>query len=129
MHQALKCLILVCVLLVFAPPAQAARFTGNYLLQMCGSDAKGNELVKGGHGICQAYISGVIDYYSFVRSMGQGAGIDFCIPPGTSFTTLQNIVSNYLLKNKAEHGSFIASPAVALALYSSYPCRTAKKKK
>lgn len=52
-----KLAIFVLLFLMCASPAQAARFSGDYLLQMCLSDKDGKELVPGGHVACQSYIS------------------------------------------------------------------------
>ncbi len=123
MRPALKLTLFLFCLLAFAPRAEAARFMGNYLLAMCGSDKSGREIVKGGHAACQAYISGIMDYHSFIRTMGQAPGVDFCVPDNVPPRKLQNIVAAYILKNQKEHGSFTAAPAVALALYSAYPCK------
>ena len=49
------------VTLVFSIPAEAARFTGAYLLQVCEKDEKGRESAPGAHAACQSYISGVLD--------------------------------------------------------------------
>ena len=103
-------------------PAQAARFSGDYLLQMCASDQKGNELIPGGHAACQSYISGVMDYHNLIRSLGTAPSVEFCVPENVGLNELQQVVANYIFKNKKQHGAFVASPAVALALYNAYPC-------
>ena len=106
-----------------ALPVKAAEFSGNYLLSMCSSDAKGNELTSGGHIACQAYISGVLDYHNLIHSLGTAPSIDFCVPDTATLNDLQAIVTRYLSKNRNAHGSFTAAPAVALALFNAYPCR------
>lgn len=83
-------------------------------------------MVKGGHTACQAYIAGVIDYHKLMKSLGTAPLIDFCVPNKESMKRLQNIVWVYLAKNP-QHGEFLASPAVTLALYEYYPCRVSKK--
>lgn len=104
------------------PPARAVQFTGTYLLYVCSSDKDGKELVPGGHITCQSYIAGVVDYHNLIRSLGTSPSVDFCVPPNASLTTLQDIVVRYLAKNQKEHGPFVASPAVALALFEAFPC-------
>ncbi len=106
-----------------SPPVRAAQFSGDYLLAMCASDETGHELTNGGHIACQAYISGVIDYHNLIRSLGTAPGVDFCIPEDTGLDTVQKQVTAYLLKHKKQHGAFVASPAVALALLAYYPCQ------
>lgn len=117
-------------MLLSAPmPAHAQTagfFSSHYLRQLCASDKKGKELVKGGHTACQSYISGVIDYHKLMKSLGTAPSIDFCVPNTASMTRLQNIVFVYLSENTV-NDEFIASPAVALALYEYYPCYVPKK--
>lgn len=110
------------------PPkqAQAAQFSGAYLLHVCGVNQHGLELVPGGHIACQAYIAGVLDYHNLMRSLGTAPGVDYCVPQKTSMEELQKVVYVYIYKNRKQHGAFTAAPAVALALYNAYPC---KKKK
>lgn len=118
-------LSLICaVALAFNPAsAFAAQFSGDYLLSMCASDEKGRELTPGGHIACQAYIAGVLDYHNLMRSLGTSPSVDFCVPEGVSIKGLQNAVVRYLSKRRGQHGSFTAAPAVALALFSAYPCK------
>lgn len=111
-----------------ARPLYAAQFSGDYLLSMCASDKDGRELVKGGHMTCQAYIAGVLDYHNLIRSLGTAPSVDFCIPDGIGLNTLQTQVASYLFKNKEQHGAFVASPAVALAMHTYYPCGKKKAK-
>jgi len=114
--------LLFVVFLTVLHPAHAARFSGDYLLQMCASDKDGNELVPGGHTACQSYISGVMDYHNLIRSMGTSPSVEFCVPETVGLNELQEKVAAYIFKNKKQHGAFVASPAVALALYNYYPC-------
>ncbi len=102
----------------------AGLFSAAYLEELCRSDAKNKEVVKGGHTACQAYIAGVIDYHKLMKSLGTAPLIDFCVPNTTSMRRLQNIVWVYLKQNP-QHGEFLASPAVTLAIYEYYPCRAA----
>lgn len=120
-------LFLLCAL-CFPHPSPAARFTGDYLLQMCASDEQGKEITPGGHIACQAYIAGVLDYHNLIHSLGTAPSIDFCVPDDVSLDSLQSQVLSYVFRNRYQHGNFIASPAVALSLYARYPCNKAKKK-
>jgi hypothetical protein len=106
---------------IFSSPAESALFSGAYLLELCKSDDKGQEVVKGGHTACQAYISGIIDYHMLLRSLGTSPSVDFCVPPAIAMSELQAIVRTYLQQN-AENDGFIAAPAVAIALYEAFPC-------
>lgn len=101
--------------------ARAALFSGAYLMELCKRDDKGREVVKTGHTACQSYISGVMDYHTMLRSLGTPPTIDFCVPENISMHDLQDIVWQYLDENQ-ENDEFIASPAVALALYEVFPC-------
>ncbi|MCB9989479.1 MAG: hypothetical protein H6868_09155 [Rhodospirillales bacterium] len=104
------------------PEAYAARFSGAYLLHICEKDDKGKETVKGGHTACQAYIAGVIDYHNVLRSMKMAPQVDICVPKDVSSNVLHDIVLTYL-RNHPENDSFVAAPAVTMALYGKYPCR------
>ena len=120
MGRRLGLFFVFCVLC--AVPAQAARFSGDYLLQMCASDKDGKELVSGGHVACQAYIAGVLDYHNVIRSLGTSPSVEFCVPETVGLNQLQQDVASYIYKHKQQHGAFVAAPAVALALYNYYPC-------
>ena len=104
----------------------AGLFSGGYLYELCRSDKKGKEIVKGGHTACQAYISGVVDYHKLMKSLGTAPLIDFCVPNTESMERLQNIVWVYLAKNP-QHGDFLAAPTVTMALFEYYPCPVDKK--
>jgi hypothetical protein len=104
----------------------AGFFSGSYLLQLCQSDAKGRETVKGGHTACQAYIAGVIDYHKLMKTLGTAPTIDFCVPNTEPMARLQLIVWKYLVEN-GQHSQFVAAPAVTLALYEYYPCIEKRK--
>jgi hypothetical protein len=121
------CALLLAAILILPPPAHAARFSGAYLLQVCGVDKKGNELVKGGHTACQAYIAGVLDYQNVLQSLKIAPAVDICVPENVSIADLHRIVLAYLQKHK-EDDSFIAAPTVTMALYQTYPCHKAKRK-
>ncbi len=108
--------------LVSVQPVSAAWFSGDYLLQVCGVDAKDQELVEGGHIACQAYIAGVLDYHNLIRSLGTSPSVDFCVPEDVSMHEIHKNVVNYIHENHHEQGPFIAAPGVALALFQAYPC-------
>lgn len=118
-------LVLLPLVLLFIFPSQlhAARFSGEYLLSVCGIDENGNELTPGGHIACQAYISGVLDYHNLIHSLGTSPSVDFCVPENASLNDLQRRVSIYLRNHRGEHAKFIAAPGVALALYEIFPCK------
>lgn len=103
----------------------AARFSGEYLLTVCGMDKNGEELTPGGHIACQAYISGVLDYHNLIHSLGTAPSVDFCVPEDASLNQLQMRVSRYLYEHKNEHAKFTAAPGVALALFDIFPCKGA----
>ena len=108
--------------IMFPSLTNAARFSGEYLLHMCGVDEEGKELVEGGRLACQAYIAGVLDYHNFIQSMDTSPNVKFCVPENISMNELQLHVYSYLYKNRREHSKFVASPGVALALFLSFPC-------
>lgn len=122
MPRVLRFTCLGLLALCLASPAHAARFSGIYLLQLCASDKDGKEIVAGGHAACQSYISGVIDYHNLIRSLGTSPSVDFCLPDGESLDKIQKYVAAYLYRNQKIHGSFVASPAVVMALNQAYPC-------
>jgi len=113
-------LFFICVL---PAPVQAARFSGAYLYQLCQMDDDGNERVKGGHTACQAYIAGVIDYHTVLQSMKIAPKLDICVPEKTTSAQLHIIVLKYLEKNNT-HDEFVAAPAITMALYEKFPCKT-----
>ncbi len=119
-----KLLILGGLLVITLKPlsVNAARFSGAYLLYVCSSDGVGKELVPGGHGVCQSYIAGIVDYHTLIKSLGTAPSVDFCLPKEITMNELHRIVANYLRLNRSQHEDFIAAPAVGLALYNAYPC-------
>ncbi len=119
-----KVFLLTMALMVFlgSPAAEAARFTGSYLLQVCEKDAQGRETVPGGHATCQSYISGVIDYHNVLRSLRIAPEIDICIPQSVTLHQIHDIVLVFL-RRSPEHDVFVAAPAVTMALYDVFPCR------
>lgn len=112
--------ILLFLCLVYGQ-ANAALFSGGYMLQLCERGEKGEEIVVGGHTACQAYIAGLIDYHQLLRSLGTSPSVDICVPDDANMNDIQDIVYEYLLKHEDSDG-FIAAPAIALALFEHYPC-------
>ena len=121
MASRLLLLLSACLILM---PAQsyAARFSGEYLISVCGVDEDGRELAPGAHTACQAYIAGVVDYHNLLSSLGTAPSVSFCVPEDVSMNNLQIAVHRYFVKNRVEHAKFVAAPGVALALYEIFPC-------
>ena len=102
--------------------ADAARFTGSYLLQICEKNQDDHELVMGGHATCQSYIAGIIDMHNMMKTISNDfPSADFCVPHDASMNELHNIVLDYLRSNE-QHDDFIAAPAVITALFQAFPC-------
>ena len=92
-------------------------------MSVCASDANGKEITPGGHIACQAYIAGILDYHTLMKSLGTAPGIDFCVPESAGMAKIQNRVQSYVVRNRKQHSSFIAAPGVALSLYNAFPCK------
>ena len=120
MNKRIACFVLFFLL---CSPVKAAQFSGKYLMSMCASDEQGKELVEGGHIACQAYIAGILDYHSILKSLGTAPGLDFCVPDNAPLYGVQNKVQSYVLRNQKQHSSFIAAPGVVLGLHNAFPCR------
>lgn len=86
-------------------------------------DENGKEIVQGGHTACQAYIAGMIDYHNVLRGLGTAPSVDFCIPDGESLYEVQKRVYTYFYYKREQHGDFVASPGIGLALNNFYPCK------
>lgn len=114
--------IAVFTLFFVISPVQAESLAGKQLLEYCGS--KDEKMVNR----CAGYIQGLIDYHNLTTSLGTAPTVQFCIPKNVNLSQLVVIVHNYLNRN-TQHDSFIASPAVALALFERFPCSTPKKKR
>ena len=114
-------IIVLCVCSI-VQPAQAAKFSGEYLLKICSVDRNGNETVKGGKIACQSYISGVIDYHNFLRAAGLTSDMNFCISEAVTLNEIHLRVLVYLYERAKLHRKFVAAPAVSMALLSLYPC-------
>jgi len=111
-----RILAAVCLWLgLFGHPAAAAYITGNDLLAECQSDN-----AKDVFG-CMNYVAGVIDYQVMQQSMGTEPSVDFCLPEDLTIEKAAVTVMLYLEKNP-QNGSFIAAPAVSMALGQTYPC-------
>lgn len=110
--------------LSLSTPAAAAYVTGAELVKQCESN-KANDVYA-----CMSYVAGVIDYQIMQQSMGTQPNVDFCLPEDLSIEKAAVTVMLYLEKNPMQ-SSFIAAPAVTMALQQAYPCapyRAARKK-
>lgn len=115
------------IFLVGLSRAEAARFSGEYFLKVCALDRSGNEIVAGGKIACQSYISAIIDYHNFLRTLNSANSPSFCIPENVSLNEIHLVVLLYFMKNQKLHRKFIAAPGVELALIDAYPCGGKKK--
>lgn len=115
--------------LALSSNAYAARFSGEYLLKVCALDRNGNEIVEGGKIACQSYISAVIDYHNFLRTLDSAGPSSFCLPDEISLNEVHLVVLLYFMKNQKLHRKFIAAPGVEMALIDAYPCDGKKRKK
>ncbi len=111
----LNALIIVFLFLTWINPVQATVVTGDALTNMCISK-KERDLFS-----CQSYIAGIVDYHVLIKSLGTAPSVDFCIPENATMDDMRLIVVEYL-RNNQQHSSFVASPAVALALFEVFPC-------
>ncbi len=102
--------------------AQAAYVTGADLAKNCRSDNP-VEIFS-----CLNYVAGVIDYQVIMQSLGTAPTVDFCLPEELPIERAAASVMDYL-QASPEHASFIAAPAVAMALHAAYPCGPIQKKK
>lgn len=121
--------VLAVSLLSLSTGAHAARFSGEYLLKVCALDRNGNEIVDGGKIACQSYISAVIDYHNFLRTLDSAGPSSFCLPDEISLNEIHLVVLLYFMKNQKLHRKFIAAPGVEMALIDAYPCEGKKRKK
>lgn len=104
-------------------PAPAAYLTGNDLLAACQSNDQKDILT------CMGYVAGVVDYQVMMQSMGsEPTAADFCLPPDLSMQKAAVTVLLYL-RHTPQNGSFIAAPAVLMALSQAYPCAPLKPRK
>ena len=115
-------LCLFALSLLMPAKANAARFSGEYLIKVCSMNKYGGEIVKGGKIACQAYISGVIDYHNMLRAMDLTSDMNFCIPADVTLNEIQTRVLAYMYDRAKLHRKFVAAPGVAMALFSIYPC-------
>jgi len=112
-------LTLICaaaLCLCFPKKSDAAYLTALDLLTMCDSGEKGRQEN------CASYIAGVIDYHRLIHSLGTAPTVDFCVPGKMKLEDVILHVTQYL-KKQPQHDAFIASPAVALALFHYFPCK------
>lgn len=94
----------------------AAYLTALDLMTICESGEKQHQE------ICASYVAGVVDYHRLIRSLGTAPTVDFCVPNNMKMEDVILHVTTYL-KKQPQHDAFIASPAVALALYHYFPCK------
>jgi hypothetical protein len=120
-HVPVMAVICLCLGL-YSHPAAAAYITGNDLLAECRSDD-----AKDVYG-CMNYVAGVIDYQVMQQSLGTEPSVDFCLPESLSIEKAAVTVMLYLEKYPQE-GSFIAAPAVTMALGEAYPCGPVKPRR
>jgi len=107
------------VCLSFSTPAAAAYVTGADLVKECESN-EANKVYA-----CMSYVAGVIDYQIMQQSLGTQPSVDFCLPDDLSIEKAAVTVMLYLEKYPMQ-GSFIAAPAVTMALQQAYPCAPMK---
>lgn len=100
---------------LWCPPAEAAYVTGADLEKNCRSDNP-VEIFS-----CLNYIAGVIDYQVILQSLGTAPTLDFCLPEDLPIERAAVAVMAYL-DASPENASFIAAPAVSMALHRFYPC-------
>ena len=113
-----------CAALVFhSTPAAAAYMTGDELVKQCESNDARHVYA------CMNYVAGVIDYHVMQQSLGTEPSVDFCLPDDLTIEKAAVTVMLYLEKYP-QQGSFIAAPAVTMALQKAFPCRpvTARRK-
>ena len=122
MSKKLLPFLLLVLLSLPVSKADAARFSGAYLLHLCEMEAQGGEKVRGGHAACQAYISAIVDYHNVLQSLKMAPDLKICISDEITPYELHKTVLNYL-RNNSQHDDFVASPAVTMALFDKYPCK------
>jgi hypothetical protein len=103
-------------------PAAAAYVTGADLARQCESNEAKQVYA------CMSYVAGVIDYQLMQQSMGTQPSVDFCLPDDLSIEKAAVTVMLYLEKNPMQD-SFIAAPAVTMALQQAYPCAPMKPRR
>jgi hypothetical protein len=107
---------------LYSFPAAAAYMTGDDLVKKCESN-DGRDVYA-----CMSYVAGVIDYQIMQQSMGTEPSVDFCLPEDLTIEKAAVTVMLYLEKNP-QQGSFIAAPAVSMALQQAYPCAPVKARR
>lgn len=113
------------LIFICAPSYQAFSQTTSYmrsvdLLSIC-------RVEKEDPRICQSYVAGVIDYHNLLRNLKTEPAVQFCIPDRYTLQQVTEIVLNDLARSP-QHDHFIAAPAVTLALFKAFPCKTKKRK-
>ncbi len=103
-------------LTLLTSPVNAMYASGKMLADNCNSEQP--------EGIysCMNYIAGVIDYHTFMQSMGTtDSGVTFCLPKDATIEEASVVVMRYL-KTMPEQEAFIAASTVMMALKTAYPC-------
>ena len=101
---------------LYGGQASAAYVTGDDLALTCLS--KSPEKIFS----CLNYVAGVIDYHTMMQSLGTTPAVDFCLPESLPIERAAEAVV-YYLKKSPQHDSFIAAPAVMMALQEVFPCK------
>ncbi len=101
---------------LYGGQANAVYVTGDDLAIACLSESPQKILS------CIHYVAGVIDYHTMMQSLGTTPAVDFCLPKSLPIEQAALSVVDYLRKSP-QHASFIAAPAVMMALQEVYPCK------
>jgi hypothetical protein len=115
MKQQLLMAVICLWAVLYVRPAEAAYVTGEDLVVICDSE-KSQDIYS-----CLNYVAGVIDYHVMMQSLGTAPTTDFCLPEDLPLEQAAVSVLMYL-KRHPEHYSFIAAPAVVMALHEAHPC-------
>ncbi len=122
-HYRLIAALCFCLgLALYSFPTLAAYVTGDDLVKECESN-ESNKVYA-----CMSYVAGVIDYQVMQQSLGTQPSVDFCLPEDLSIEKAAVTVMLYLEKYP-QQGSFIAAPAVTMALQQAYPCGPVKARR
>ena len=121
-------LFFVLLMLTVSFPASAKVSFNSYmrgidLLSMCRNKEMNTKVIT--PSFCETYVAGVIDVHNMMRSMDFTTPVTFCIPEQYSIQQVTEIVLNDLAASP-QHDHFVAAPAVTLALFKAFPCKTKK---
>lgn len=115
MNKKILIITLLLSLAVFITPVKATYVNGKMLSDNCNSDQ------PEGLFSCTNYIAGVIDYHTFMQSMGTESEATFCLPKDVTIEEASVVVIRYL-KAMPDQEAFIAASTVVMALQTAYPC-------